>query len=618
MMTWQKLIFDKDCCAMAFRLLLTKIKSSRRASSNGASRARIAGLVSRKQAQPEENDGEHESDDGEQHSQSQRSSPAYSRTPSKSVVMKTRRKVAEASSVAASGADWNFDTSFGGDDDRSEAPEKTTPVRNPLPKIGRGNNNDPRSDVLTQRPSGMASKIKKSMTPQGYVENSRLVEENSKLREEIAHLEVLIASLQNENNQADPAAGFDERRMRLLQAQNLQLQRQIHLLQEATIARQNAETNLLSALNHWRDLIETGRQEAQAAGADEHSPSTSGTAADKKKPIKWMLAVPDALLAELRSVEAQIQVAATAMNASFEAKLRTSADTVTFLRDGNGNPLHQSLAHLRVDRVKQLKENIASVAKALDAFACSLVETQTPSLIASSPLNPLGRSPAQSVQDISSSVRALLLEVGAFGIVVSTPRAIAAAKNVTDSITAMKIVKYLSAPTQGSSKDRERHVKSMLKQLHAHHIAQENERASCKREVQYWQRAWQMQSTLVQQLIQRIRRVGEKKMQWCQAKMVEPIAGILEVIDEYHKNDGSTSRQNPFLPLLLQTLETQIEPVLLEALAQWRHYQSDMDHKIDGIISDYDANAQVLAFTASRMTHQDDGLLPSLSQELLV
>lgn len=598
---------------MAFRLLLTKIKSSRRASRNGASRARIAGLATRKQAQPEENDGD-VSDDEEQESQPQRSSPVSSRTPSKSVVMRTRRKVAEASSMAASGADWNFDTSLGDDYDRSEGPEKTTPVRELLPKIGRGNNND----LLTQRASSMTSQIKKSQTQQGSAENSRLVEENTKLRQEIAYLEGLVAALQNENYQADPAAGFDERRMRLLQAQNLQLQRQIHLLQEATIARQNAETSLLSALNHWRGVIETGRQEAQGAGADENSLSTSGTGAEKKKPIKWMLAVPDALLAELRSVEAQIQGAATAMNASFEAKLRTSADTASFFREGNGNILHQSLAHLRVDRVKQLEEKIASVAKSLDGFACSVVETQVPSLIESAPLDLLDRSPTQCVEGISSSVRALLLEVGAFGIVAPTPWVMAAAKSSTDSITAMQIVKYLSTPAQGSSKDRERHVKSMLKQLHAHHIAQENERASCRREVQYWQKAWEMQSTLVQQLIQRVRRVGEKKMQWCQAKMVEPIASILEVLDGFHKNDRSTSRQNPYLPLLLQTLETHIEPVLLEALAQWRHYQSDMEHKIDSIISDYDANTQVLTSAASRMPQQDEGLSPSLSQELRV
>lgn len=609
MMTWQKLIFDKDCCAMAFRLLLTKIKSSRRASSNGASRARIAGLTPRKQAQPEENDGEYEavSDDGEQHSQAQHSSPASSRTPSKSVVMRTRRKVAEAASVAESGADWNFDTSLGDDSDRTEGPEKTTPVREPLPKIGRVSNNDPRSDAIT---SVTTTKIKKSQM-QNSTDSSGLVEENNKLREEIVHLEGLVVALQNGNNQADPAAGFDERRMRLLQAQNLQLQRQIHLLQEAALVRQNAETNLLSALNHWRHVIETGRREAQAAGADESSIS-----ADKKKPIKWMLAVPDALLAELRSVEAQIQVAATSMNASFEAKLRTSEETASFVREGNGNALQQSLAHLRVDRVKKIEERIASVAKALDEFVCALMETHAPCLVELSPLNSFDRRPAQCIKDMSSSVRALLLEVGAFGIAVPTPWTKTTSKTSTDSISAIQIVKYLSAPAQGSLKDRERQVKSMLKQLHAHHVAQENERATCRREVQFWQKAWQTQADLVQQLIHRVRCVGDKKVQWCQAKMVEPIASILEVLDEFHKNDGSTSRHNPYLPLLLQTLDARIEPVLLEALTQWRQYQSDMNVKIDEIISDYGANMQVLMAAISQRNQHEETLLPSISQKL--
>ncbi|KAG6972056.1 hypothetical protein JG688_00004144 [Phytophthora aleatoria] len=165
------------------------------------------------------------------------------------------------------------------------------------------------------QPSYFASKFKKNALQALQEENAALTSENAKLRDEIKQLEALNVVLQCDNSNNGmlddrlDSSEFAQKRMRLLQAQNLQLQRQVSLLQQAMQVHENVELSLMSALNNWRCVIEAGKEEARTAGADQNAtdPPTEPEEAGTRQPIKWMLAVPDKLMNELKRVEGQIR-----------------------------------------------------------------------------------------------------------------------------------------------------------------------------------------------------------------------------------------------------------------------------------------------------------------------
>ncbi|KAG6961230.1 hypothetical protein JG687_00007788 [Phytophthora cactorum] len=167
----------------------------------------------------------------------------------------------------------------------------------------------------SKQPSYFASKFKKNALQALHEENAALTSENAKLRDEIKQLEALNVVLQCDNSNNGmlddrlDSSEFAQKRMRLLQAQNLQLQRQVSLLQQAMQVHENAELSLMSALNNWRCVIEAGKEEARTAGADQNAtdPPTEPEETGTRQPIKWMLAVPDKLMNELKRVEGQIQ-----------------------------------------------------------------------------------------------------------------------------------------------------------------------------------------------------------------------------------------------------------------------------------------------------------------------
>ncbi|KAI9981460.1 hypothetical protein PInf_009212 [Phytophthora infestans] len=468
---------------------------------------------------------------------------------------------------------------------------------------------------IKSKPSYFASKFKKNSMQVLQEENAALTSENVKLREEIKQLEALNAVLQSDNSNNGmldahlDSVEFAQKRMRLLQAQNMQLQRQVRLLQEAMQAHDNAETNLMCALNNWRSVIEAGKEEARAAGAEQNTTEPEETGA--RQPIKWMLAVPDKLMDELTRVEAQIRGAATATNVCYESKLRVSDVSTPFLRSQDtsmkmselytGAPL--SIAHLRVDRVKQLESTLAAVSTQLDALSAQVLQHCPPKVSTIDPLR-------SSAYELGRSIRDLLLEVAAFGVVVPTSTRNAAND---DGVTAGDIMTTLSSSAKGlgGGKERERQAKTMLKQLHARYTAVENDMMAARREAEYWRTAWCTQDEILRRLAKRVHNLGQKKVQWCRRYLLAPMANLSEVFTSFQQvYDENTSRQNPYLPLLVETLSME-HPVLQDALQQWRDYSDDVQVKMDELVEDYEANRMALLSST-------DGTLSSTSQQVPV
>lgn len=616
MITWQKLIFDKDCCAQAFRLLLTKIKSSRRigALTTSNSRRSVSSGV-KQQPQHDDDNGEY-ADDGfepEDGCTATDSPIPHQRVNFKTKLRSTVRKSTPVRSDDGGG--WNFDVTTSifeeekPENNNNETHAEESRDRVSLPSLTASANliADRRVTSTKQPTSFLAVNIKKNQQLQSLQhEKTFLAEENARLKEDVAHLEALTATLQNEISKAEPATTFDCRRMRLVQAQNMQLQRQVNLLQDAMVGIQQVETNLLVALNRVRDVVDTGVQEAKTAGAEQTGGSERG------KDVKWMMAVPEALMSELNRIQTQLHSATAAISGAFESKLRVSGASSSFLRSSTtclragevfGTGQHQQFAHLRLDRLKLLEDKLVRLAKALDIYTNQVLHEDLPRLRP----NDARREPSSDVSALLDVTRHVLLELGALGAVVSIARPAHPSggsenADAEDPITVMQVYKVFVSASNG--KEREKNLKSMMNQLHARHVAMENEMHACRRETKYWRRAWQSQEEIVSLLAKRVSHLGEKKIQWCQANVSEPLTQITQVFESFQRaQQEGTSRQNPYLPLLVETLENE-QCLLVDSLDQWRSYSSSVEAKLNNLFDDYEANRVVLLGHDLEKLHQ--------------
>jgi hypothetical protein len=614
--TWQKLLFDKDCCAQAFRLLLTRIKSSRRISSRGnnGSGAEATAVPTRRRPRQHSDTssarGEDEEDpessfayggsevDPSESSNSRRTGPIRL-----SGALDRVRRLPPKRSVTNFGDDWNFDTSSSVRDDDQDSNQTK---RDPSSLTGPGIVIE--RSVSVKQSSGFAAKFKKNQLQVLQHENSALSEENARLRQEIEHLESLVAILQGTHRNADAGsvAAFDVRRTRLLQAQNVQLQRQVSLLQDAMIGCQQAEASLVSALHHWRDVVEAAQQDAAIAGADVRGASKNDSSSSE--PAKWMFAVPQRLMTELTRVEEQIHGASTAVGSTYESKLRVGDRASGFLRD-NQTSLSMSelygsdrgsLRQLKPGRLKILEDQLAKVARDLEEFSSRVLQNAlSPKIISQSVEEEDGTVAA--VIDLISSVQDLLLDIGAFGVVVAT----SSASLLFDSnrlpvieqglkTTVPQIIKALGPTSTANVRERDKHVKVMLKQLQACYSSLENDAKMCRREAGYWKNAWKMQAGMVRDLVHRVDRLGHKKLAWIQENTLPPMIAVAQVFESFQRaHQEGTTRQNPYLPLLIETLTAQ-QDYVRGSVDQWERYDRSTRSKLDALVADFEANADAL------------------------
>jgi hypothetical protein len=618
MITWQKLVFDRECCSQAFRLLLTKIKSVKRSSSNSGNQSvRRPIVLAKRFTTPEEGGhGGEWDDEGDGFSEAsfvRADSTALPRIPpsgAKSTAKTPSRTGPRRPTHSSFSSEWNNDTTImdppsseqGRVDD--ERREDDGEVRSGIP-FGSAEISIQRTTAVKPGVSAFAAKLKKSQLNSLQQENAVLANDNATLRNEISHLEALVATLQADNNQAAQAHDTElahTAKTKILQAQNMQLQRQIGVLQDAMLEREMAESMLRTALAHWRDVIAAGRDDAHAAGADAQAKDKGG------KPVQWMLAIPERLLDELCRVESQIDQAQKAMRSAQEAKFRVGGTAAEFLKSSSSTSIPFStiyvpgIAHLRVERVRALEASLAKTLSALESIYDQIVTSLAPKMTT----NGAASSDTFSLDHVLSALRKVAVEIGAFGIVVPSVEHSSShhRKGPDDGrlVTVGQVLAFFtaaSAQTSGvSAKDRDKQLKTMLKQLQASESASERERTQLSKEARYWRDAWAMQESLLRTLVQRVRAVGDKKMQWTERNLVGPLRELHDVWTSFQQTQQSQQDQrlhkNAYLPLLIDTLERHAPLLCLEAVDQWHEYAAKSAHEIVEILADYDANCGLL------------------------
>ncbi|CEG49257.1 uncharacterized protein PHALS_07029 [Plasmopara halstedii] len=625
LITWQKLVFDKECCAQAFRLLLTRIKSSCRSAGRKVSTYSSSPNIARYAARQSQCDSnycglENDSGDTEDAYADSDDFESCAKVPSLIPSQDLTKGMKEYSLIDRctsnsknKGQNWNFDSTIEplSRKDESQCLDSRGPTRK---RISVHQTSRPRTDggimiertVSSKQPSDFVSKFRKDEARIWQEEKLVLTNDNAKLRDEIKHLESLLQNDSSSNSMCGDSLEVAQKRIRLLQAQKVQLQRQVSLLQKAMEAFENSEVKLMSAMESWRKVIEDGMKQAKAAGADQNATAMriDDDEITCRQPIKWMLAVPEKLMHEFKRVESQIKGATLAANACLETKLRVSKLSMSFVRnEAMGLKMSEiynedtsCIAHLRIERVQQLENDLESVSTQLDELSAQVLQIDFPKISLARPL----RSYAY---ELMKSVQKLLLEVGAFGVVVPTSTTLAtndaATLNTKDCHSLNTIMEVLSSTggiknRQGNAKEREKRVMLMLKQLQARQNATEHDLVACRKIADYWRTAWNTQGEILRKLAKSVQSLGQKKVKWCQNYLLTPMINLSDVFTSFQQAyDKDTTRQNPYLPLLIETLNM-VHPILQNALEQWQNYSNEMQDKMDALYADYEANYLVL------------------------
>jgi hypothetical protein len=116
----------------------------------------------------------------------------------------------------------------------------------------------------------------------------------------------------------------------------------------------------------------------------------------------------------------------------------------------------------------------------------------------------------------------------------------------------------------------------------------------CRREAGYWKNAWKMQAGMVRDLVHRVDRLGHKKLAWIQENTLPPMIAVAQVFESFQRaHQEGTTRQNPYLPLLIETLTAQ-QDYVRGSVDQWERYDRSTRSKLDALVADFEANADAL------------------------
>ncbi|ETV67068.1 hypothetical protein, variant 5 [Aphanomyces astaci] len=369
MLTWQRLVMEKDCNYQAMRILLTKIKSSQK-------RHRVNTLLPAIELKPpafppQPTDSTHPA---HRHN---RSSTAALRdlqpdvpSPPPSAGHPSRRPP-----TPDDGPSWNNNNDL--IDDRSPSPASPAAALSKAKRLARDEGQTTRRHVSTTPPAHPNQHLPLDIIrPTQQQQHPRTAELKAALADNAALRRQMddMIKLHNEAMAVDvKGGGVSTRRVRLLQAQNLQLQRQVDMLTEAVHLRQHAHHDLAQVVSSVMEILQTGQKQAEEAGAE----------VQDKHGDMWMMAVPRTLLAELKQVESRLHQATRKCN--MELPLRYSADavhdtvTLTDLHTHHAStgPEHvPELHHLRMDRLHALESALSTCVDDLDAVGHMLLQTR--------------------------------------------------------------------------------------------------------------------------------------------------------------------------------------------------------------------------------------------------
>ncbi|KAH9126191.1 hypothetical protein LEN26_006077 [Aphanomyces euteiches] len=264
MITWQRLVHDKDCNYQAIRILLTKIKSSQK------KRSMTLPVIELKP----------------------REALPLQRSPSQDSTLE-QQTLPRRSISADNRPAWNNDFI----EDPSSFVESSSFSRlKRLPPT-------PQTQVFKPEEPSQAP----TTTKNNDAKLKAITKENASLKKELQELQAMHDAFVREETEASGREGF-ARRSRFLQAQNLQLQRQVDMLLEAVALRHQTADDLDSVVASLQKIVEKGRAEAKDAGAEQD------------QNIAWMMAIPTSLLAELNQVSSRLKQ--IKYRCSMEAPLR--------------------------------------------------------------------------------------------------------------------------------------------------------------------------------------------------------------------------------------------------------------------------------------------------------
>ncbi|KAF0705795.1 Aste57867_6952 [Aphanomyces stellatus] len=313
MLSWQRLVMEKDCNYQAMRIFLTKIKSSQK------KRSTTLPLIELKAAQQQQPTTPHMGLSPSPRTPSVASSPSPPSSREPSPLGKQRRKQQVGSSAAAASVQplrrsittenrpaWNNELV-------PPPPEATAAAtmgrasfseRKRLPRMPQD-----QSQAPPLRPNNNQAEVEPTPTNSSKSTDPKLKQallENAALKRQVEDLQALHVAM-------DPRVPVTERRVRLVEAQNIQLQRQVTMLTEAVHLRQHSVEDLHFVIRSLEAIVEKGEAAAKDAGAEQG-----------KADVAWMMAVPTSLLAELHQIDARLRH--VTRKCSMEAPLRNKND----------------------------------------------------------------------------------------------------------------------------------------------------------------------------------------------------------------------------------------------------------------------------------------------------
>ncbi|DBA01404.1 TPA: hypothetical protein N0F65_007301, partial [Lagenidium giganteum] len=615
MLTWQKLVFDRECCVQALRLLLTRIKSSRRGTADPATPSTPSKEENAVDAMNERASFKrrglpastrHVTNQSDRENQSEDSEPVASRH-----VAKDRNRRNDLGSTP----DWNSSTSL---DSPSSARGASSPARADSPTMSEQPNDYMAPGMTIQRTkprqtSMLAAKMKANQVQILQHENEQLQTENQKLKGEIAHLHQIVRSLEMDNRTIvtdESCATFENRRLRLAQAQNIQLRRQVDLLKSALQSHQEAEIKFMSALTHWRGVVEQACADAKENGADQAAVNAA------KKPIKWMFAAPASLVDELSRVESLVYAATASRSSALDSCNPSASAFDSSSRSGTLWPtlplIGDAGSQFRGTNAKQLERALEEFSRQISSYTVDLATGKASR-----------RRPPKAQHDsdtgrLLQSCRELVMAIGAFGVA-PLKQLKSANSLLSDQCSPLKILALFGKPAGGtiSVGDRDKLTKTLLKQLHANCAGHVQAYDILRQECDYWKRACETQTQLQLTLCRRVRLLGEQKKQATYGKLVEALSNITQTYQAYQNALAEgTSRHSSFVALLLETFD-KYQPVLVDVLGGWQSYTDSSDQELSRLMEDFEANASMIDESLQRQragSHcQASSMLPGTS-----
>ncbi|OQS03160.1 hypothetical protein THRCLA_04537, partial [Thraustotheca clavata] len=520
LITWQRLVLDRDCTYQAARILLTKLKSSQKKRPVSTHLPLLESKI--------------------------QTTTLDERPEWRNEIETNQRLPSPAPKLI---------------------PKKPSPVRptNQVEELAEG--------MTISRTQTVVKQIKK---PDRKLQAALL--EIEALKSEINHLEAINATLTKQDDIT--TQGDANRRMRFLQAQNLQQQRQIDMIMDAVVAHESASNSLQDILTALQQVVQTGLNEAKDAGAEQGK-------------TKWMMAIPLEILQALTKLEKQLAGVTRSQGSSMEQKLRYSKEQLLDenykeikLRDiHTGHSCHgphhiPSLHHLRPNQVVQIENNLSKLSTDLMEFSKTVTQNSIPSISEMTSMQLYN----QVASELAKETRSLAAHTASFGALVCSQAVGPGFERNNSSTPSIKAILSEIPPISSAHKDREKHFRMLLERLGCYLSGVEAQLDSCSTELKVLHKSLNNQASAIHSLVSNVQSIGSKKLEWVQETLNTSIDSIIQVYDAFklHQCQGGI---NPYGDLLVSTYDSHREQ-LTSLKYNYKQYSQAAQAKLTSLMNE--------------------------------